>query len=160
MQVLAKSYLEQVEDCERAIATKKLFAEKIQYLGRLLLDDDFSPLEIETDEFYSRLESKIDCLRRSKLEIGYRLARIGSTFLGAEIASPPSVSDEEYGQMEKKAYNLKHSLQLSQNEVDSLQEEIDSLKDKYGTLLIRSSEVAMRVQEEMAKLVSRDTQDR
>jgi hypothetical protein len=97
----------QTEDCERAVATKKLFAKKIEYLGRLLLDEEFSSLDVETDDFCNRLESQINHIRKSKSETGFRLARIGSTFLGVNIQSSPYVSDSEYAQIEKAAYDLR-----------------------------------------------------
>lgn len=102
VQALAQTYLEQLEDYERTVEIKKLFTKKIDYLGRLLLDEDFSPLDVETDEFYSRLESQINHIRRSKAEMGFRLARIGATFCGVKIESPPQVSDSEYNQIELK----------------------------------------------------------
>jgi hypothetical protein len=125
-----------------------LFAKKIEYLGRLLLDEDFSSLDVETDDFYNRLESQINHIRRSKSETGFRLARIGATFLGVNIQSPPYVSDSEYAQIEKAAYDLKverdllkeealnctKSLQLSQKEVVDLQQEISLFAGKIQAI--------------------------
>lgn len=106
IQTLAQTYVEQLEDYERAVETKKLFAKKIDYLGRLLLDEGFSPSDVETDEFYTKLESQINHIRRAKSEIGYRLARIGTNFLCVEVESPPYVTDAEYTKIEKSAYDL------------------------------------------------------
>jgi hypothetical protein len=106
IQKLARTYAKQLEDYERAVETKKLFAKKIDYLGRLLLDEGFSPSDIETDEFYTKLESQINYIRRARSEIGYRLARVGTNFLYVEVESPPYVTDTEYTKIEKSAYDL------------------------------------------------------
>lgn len=151
LQILAKAYLDQAEDLKtklsrdedrwrslekdlaKNIEVNRLFASKIECLGKLLLDEGFSSEEIETDEFYDRL--KFQALNLYKTRIGYYFCQELIKKISAIALSNGDLENEEgiVGQVEVDL--ILEAIADLRGKVADLSEENASLKEKEKSLI-------------------------
>lgn len=170
LKTLAHSYLEQLEGCEneiqqakRTAEANKLLASKAQAVGKLLLGEEIPLANVETDEFYDRIDLEARILRANNQRYYLHLHKIGAIALQDQDfeSSLGSVSKGDADRIVEAIESLRQEVADLQKQLEEVKgiargyvNDLTELRGEKIQLVSRSATIASRIRDEVNRLVN------